>query len=94
MAGRNRASLIPLYHKGKIVYTSVGSSMYESFIRNIYSLTNTEKFIPAGYEHRPDLISNLFFDTPKHWWVVMELNGLSDPFESLKTNDRVILPDG
>jgi len=77
-----------LYHKGKTTSTSVGS------LAQLTSLGSVEKFIPAGYEHRPDLISNLFFDTPNYWWAVMELNGLSDPFESLNVNDRVMLPDG
>ena len=85
---------ILLYHKGKTTSTSVGSLEYGNTINSLASLGSVEKFIPAGYEHRPDLISNLFFDTPNYWWAVMELNGLSDPFESLNVNDRVMLPDG
>lgn len=88
---RSSVGLIPLYHKGKVVLTSVGSPSYESMSN---SLGGTEKFIPAGYAHRPDLISNLFLGSSSYWWGIMELNGLSDPFESLKLSDRVILPDG
>lgn len=94
MATRSGSGYITLYHKGKKVPTSVGSIIYENSIISLAGIPSVEKFIPAGYDHRPDLISNLFFDGPSSWWVVMELNGLSDPFENLKLNERIVLPNG
>lgn len=85
---------ISLYHKGKTISTTVGSIIYEGTVNRIQTTTGEEKFIPAGYAHRPDLISNLFFGGPENWWSVMAINGLSDPFESLKVGDRIGLPDG
>ena len=80
-------NLVILRHKGKIVTTLAGSP----FFTTPTSLF-PERFIPAGYEHRPDLISNLFFDSSQNWTYVMAINGLSDPFESLNVGDRISLP--
>jgi hypothetical protein len=85
---------ISLYHKGKTVATTVGSPLYEGALSQLQATTGgEEKFIPAGYANRPDLISNLFFAGPQAWWEVMAINGLSDPFESLNVGDRISLPD-
>jgi len=94
MASRANSGYISLYHKGKSVPTSVGSVVYENSIISIGAIASSEKFVPAGYAHRPDLIANLFLDGASSWWVVMELNGLSDPFDSLKLNERIALPNG
>ena len=85
---------ISLYHKGKTISTTVGSIIYEGTVNRMARSTGEEKFIPAGYAHRPDLIANVFFDGPTSWWSVMASNGLSDPFESLNVGDRIGLPDG
>tara|TARA_R110002051_G_scaffold240473_1_gene300954 strand:+ start:757 stop:1059 length:303 start_codon:yes stop_codon:yes gene_type:complete len=49
-------------------------------------------YVPAGYEHRPDLISNVFYGSPKNWWLLMYVNGINDPFEGFNTNDRILIP--
>lgn len=49
-------------------------------------------YIPAGYEHRPDLISNLFYDTVTKDWLIMMFNNIKDPFQELNVGDRVLLP--
>ena len=84
-----------IYHKGKTVLTTVGSPSYEAGVRELAeSPFNTEGFIPAGYEHRPDLIANLFFENVSSWSVLMQMNGIFDPFESLKLGDRIVVPNG
>ena len=85
---------VPLPHKGQITTISAGSLSYEALIDNLQSsVYNRQKFVPAGYAHSPDLIADLFFDGASSWWAVMEINGLSDPFEDLNLNDMVYLPD-
>ena len=49
-------------------------------------------YIPRGYEHRPDLISMVFYNTVSYWWLILEANGLADPFEGLNVNDRIVIP--
>lgn len=80
-------------HKGKKVLTSVGSELYEGSVREMISQTRELGVIPAGYAHRPDLIGNLYFDDPSNWWVVCEMNAVTDPFEQLKIGDEVSLPE-
>ena len=87
-----KSNLIVLNHKGRKVTTTVGSTLHENYLAALQSLPFGEGFVPAGYAHRPDLISNLFFNGVGAWTTVMEINGLFDPFESLKLSDRVRLP--
>jgi len=75
-----------LLHKGKTTLTTVGSPTGGTQFSN---MSLGESYIPAGYEHRPDLISNLFFGSPDNWWVILGMNGISDPFESLNIGDRI-----
>lgn len=83
-----------VYHKGKLLKDFVGNKEY---IKNIESLTDKNAdvfvgYIPAGYAHRPDLISELFYSSPKYWWLVLLYNNISDPFEGLNVNDKILLP--
>tara|TARA_R110000822_G_scaffold83122_7_gene196091 strand:+ start:227 stop:520 length:294 start_codon:yes stop_codon:yes gene_type:complete len=79
-------------HKGKLIPTSVGSRSYEN-IFNKKASSLTEGSIPAGYAHRPDLIANLFLNTPGAWWLVCEQNSIFDVFEQLNAGDRIKLPN-
>ena len=83
---------IPLTHKGKTVLTTCGSYAWIR-ARAAGTVGMGEGFIPAGYDHRPDLISHLFFNGIENWTYLMLYNGLSDPFEELKLNDRIVIPN-
>ena len=48
-------------------------------------------YVPEGYENRPDLISNVFYGTPKHWWLLMMVNNITDPFEGFQVNQRIVI---
>ena len=83
-----------LPHKGKVTTTYLGSRAYSNYISDFETtIANSEKFVPAGYAHRPDLIAELFLGGAKNWWVLMDTNGLFDPFESLKLSERIALPN-
>jgi|TARA_A100001515_G_C4571312_1_gene209823 hypothetical protein len=81
-----------LKHKDKYVTTSVGSS-YDSFLRRLPLNASKKGQVPSFVEHRPDLISNIFYDTPGYWWYVMAYNGLTDPFEQLKPGSDILIPE-
>jgi|SRR5690348_9929287 len=76
-----------------IVTTSVGNTKWDNFVSNV---DNAYKYkiglIPLGYEHRPDLISNLFYDSPGYWWLLMQVNGVTDPFDGFNVNDNIRIP--
>jgi|TARA_R110002020_G_scaffold61558_1_gene165541 hypothetical protein len=92
---RNSFGVIKVRHKGQTILTSVGSRKYEDTFCGLNSARNFPNkigSIPAGYAHRPELISNLFLDTPGSWWLICERNNIFDIFEQLKLSDRVYIP--
>ena len=81
-----------IQHKDKVTSTSVGT-LADGTIANIRALYDFEVvYIPMGYEHRPDLISDLFYHTPEYWWLIMLFNNIIDPFEDFNVGDRLLLP--
>lgn len=65
-------------------------------INDFLNSVNVERvevvYIPAGYEHRPDLISFNFYNTVKNDWLIMMYNNISDPFQQLNVGDRLLIP--
>jgi hypothetical protein len=79
--------------KNKKVVSIVGNKEAEEFVENKENLYTYEiGFIPAGYEHRPDLISSVYYGTAIHWWMILLFNNITDPFEGLNVGDRILIP--
>jgi hypothetical protein len=82
---------MPVVHKDKKLVKADSEAIY-NFLESI----NLEKvevvYIPAGYEHRPDLISQYFYNTVKNDWIIMMYNNISDPFQQLNVGDRLLIP--
>ena len=80
-------------HKGKVTTTSVGNKDYDSFLLDLGVITEYQVgYVPTGFEHRPDLISEVFYNTPNYWWLLLLYNNISDPFEGLNVGDRILIP--
>lgn len=80
-------------HRGVKVLSSVGSPEADLFILYPDRMFQYDiGFIPAGFEHRPDRISDLFYDTPGFWWLIMLANNISDPYEGLDVGDQIRIP--
>jgi len=79
-------------HKKKNIVTSLNSGTFETFLKE----TDTYEFkigvVPAGFEHRADLISNLFYETPTLDWLICWYNNISDPFQQLNAGDIIKIP--
>ena len=88
---RDNFGTLLIEHRGKQIFTTVGSRKYESQFGGLQPTSSKLGVIPSGYAHRPDLISNLFLDTPALWWMVCERNAIFDVFEQLKSGDPIIL---
>jgi len=88
---RAQQGQIFINHKGVSIPTSVGSRRYD-FRYGEEVDTFPTGTIPLGFAHRPDLISNLFLDTPDLWWMVCENNSIFDIFEQLNSGDSIKLP--
>jgi hypothetical protein len=80
-------------HKGRKITSIVNSPAYEDIIAKIDTVFDYEVgYIPAGLKNRPDLIANEYYGDPRNWWLIMFVNNISDPFESLGANQRILLP--
>jgi hypothetical protein len=79
-------------HKDKLVTTSVGSD-YDGFVRLNKLKDSKPGHVPAATAQRPDLISNIFYDTPGYWWYPMQYNGFTDPFEDLQSGRLISIPE-
>jgi hypothetical protein len=82
---------VHLSHKRKNTNTAVGS---EGFDSASYGLAGTFEiaYVIPGYEHRPDLISDIFYKTPEYWWLILLYNNIDDPFEGLNVGDQIKIP--
>lgn len=80
-------------HKDAVITTILNSTSFDDLIKSIDTVYEYEVgFIPEGYQHRPDLISNLFYGSPSNWWLLMLVNNISDPFEGFYVNQRILIP--
>jgi hypothetical protein len=77
-------------HKGKNIFIadSIALANYLNSLQGSVEIG----IIPAGYEHRPDLISNLFYGTVTKDWMVVMFNNIKDPFQELNVGDKILLP--
>ena len=81
------------YFKNTTINTIVNTPIFDSMAENIKEAFEYDVgYIPAGYEHRPDLIANLFYGSPQNWWLLMFVNGITDPFQSFTVNQRILIP--
>jgi len=81
-----------IQHKDKTIYTSLNSISFESFLEQMDSFAFDIGTVPAGYEHRADLISNVFYGTPTYDWVICWFNNISDPLQRLRVGDDIRIP--
>jgi len=80
-------------HRKIITTTILNTPEFTSLAKNLKNAYVYEVgYVPAGFEHRPDLISNVFYGSPKNWWLLMYVNGINDPFEGFNANDRILIP--
>lgn len=87
------------YNLGSTSVVHKGKTLLKSNIDDLYSYFNLLRsakieigYIPAGFEHRPDLISHHFYGTVTKDWVIMYYNNISDPFQQLNVGDRLLIP--
>lgn len=79
-------------HRDCKITTTLNSKVFDSMFGDDSNMEYEVAYIPAGVEHRPDLISNVFYGTPKNWWLLMKANNITDPFEGFNVGDRILVP--
>lgn len=84
---------LDIKHRDATVRTIFNSNEVDSMIASFGSFYQFEiGYVPEGYQHRPDLISNVFYGSPKYWWLLMLVNNISDPFEGFYVNQKILIP--
>jgi hypothetical protein len=80
-------------HRDAIVRTIFNDKSFDRLIQNLDTTYVYEiGYVPEGYQHRPDLISNVFYGTPKYWWLLMLVNNITDPFEGFYVGQKIMIP--
>ena len=80
-------------HKGVDITTSVNSGIETTILDKIPNgISYQTGHCPALAVHRPDTISDIFYNTPSRWWFIQLFNNINDPFEALNGGDRVLIP--
>jgi hypothetical protein len=77
-------------HKKKSTVIAAGSKGFDTTEEESYD--HDIAYVIPGYEHRPDLISDIFYNTPEYWWLILLYNNISDPFEGLNVGDQIKMP--
>lgn len=89
---RYQYGVVTVNHKNKNITTSVGTSM-DDFIEGIQSkFPYTLGKIPSSHDKRPDLTSFTFYDSPRYWWMIMQYNNFTDPFENMSKGTTIKIP--
>ena len=83
---------VRIIHKDKAVISVLNSEDFDKFLSQMDDFAFDVGNIPPGFEHRADLISNLFYDTPTLDWLICWFNGISDPFQQLNIMDQIKIP--
>jgi hypothetical protein len=91
MRGLFSIGSVDYQHKGETIRSIVGSPLADKYIVNSNKIPIEIGFIPEGFQFRPDLIAETFYDSPASWWNVMLQSNIPD-YKDLKVYTRIILP--
>lgn len=92
-SGPYSLGFLDVSHRDATVRTIFNSKQHDNLLQNMESLYTYEVvYVPQGYQHRPDLISNVFYGSPKYWWLLMLVNNISDPFEGFYLDQKIMIP--
>jgi len=87
-----KIGFVQVIHKDKNVTTTLNSEDFEQFQRRMADFSFDVGYVPPGFEHRADLISNLFYSTPTLDWLICWFNNIKDPFQELNVRDQIKIP--
>ena len=95
--GENRGPYSVYYqdikHRNCTVRTILNTTTFDNLIKNMDTAYNYEVgYIPNWFEHRPDLIVNVFNGSPDKFWLLMLINNKPDPNEKFNTRERILIP--
>lgn len=82
------------YRKDDIIVDEQRNVIYrETYSKPLRSRAGSKYFkVTPQYEYRPDLLAEDVYGSPKYWYVILEMNGLTG-FEQFVRGLTVIVPD-
>lgn len=69
-----------------------GKLFHENWTQKFVDYSNQDEYyvVTNVEENRLDIISNMFYNTPRYWWVLALANYIIDPFDiPIGTNIRI-----
>lgn len=54
--------------------------------------SDIQYIIESKFNHRPDLISNFFYEDPLLWWFIAQYNNILDPFAEMTAGTIINIP--
>lgn len=72
--------------------TESGKYYHENWIQKFIKVSADDQYYTVTlYEkNRLDIVSNMYYSTPKYWWVIAIANNILDPFDlPIGTNLRI-----
>lgn len=80
------------------IFDEEQSREIKGFLReDIDDLLKTKSYktitIPPGMEYRPDIISNVYFGSPKLFWILVYINKIEDSPEGFYLGREIMIPD-
>jgi len=75
----------------------VTTSLHTDFFDNFKEVAGGNSFrvgtVKQYVQHRPDVISDIFYDNSAYWWYLLLYNNISDPFNELNPSTTFLIPD-
>lgn len=83
------------YNKTRLYLNKDNVPVQESWDPPVIPVLETDHYyeVVPETEHRPDLISLLFYGTEQLYWVIAYANGMVDPFAETRTRMRLRIPN-
>ena len=80
-------------HKSRSISTTLHSEEYREFIDDLDERSFKLVKVTSGEESRPDVVAYNYYGSSQYYWLVMETNNITDPYEGLKAGDVIKIID-
>lgn len=80
-------------HKSRGISTTIHSDDYREFINKLEEKPFKLVKVTSGEEARPDVIAFNYYGSSQYYWLVMETNNITDPYEGLVAGDVIKIID-
>jgi len=93
--GRNRYDFgrNVITHKDKKITTSLNTNFEKLLTTPLRDSEFRIGTVKSYIVHRPDTVSDIFYDTAFLWWYFLVFNNIKDPFEGLNPGEKILIPN-